>query len=63
MLHYNFQVSQRLTSDPKTTPQQCNKEIDNTANRAGYNNANEILPLSGEGEKTYKFADTVQHKT
>ena len=25
----NFQVSQRLTSDLTTTPQQCNKEIDN----------------------------------
>ena len=29
-----FQVSQRLTSDPTTTPQQCTKEIDKSANRA-----------------------------
>ena len=32
MLDVCFQVSQRLTSDPTTTPQ--HKEIDNAANRA-----------------------------
>ena len=34
MLDVCFQVSQRLTSDPTTTPQQSHKEIDNAANRA-----------------------------
>ena len=29
-----FQVSERLTSDPTTTPLQCHREIDNAANRA-----------------------------
>ena len=34
MLDVCFQVSQRLTRHPTTTPQQCHKEIDNAANRA-----------------------------
>ena len=34
MLDDCFQVSQRLTSDPATTHQQCHREIDNAANRA-----------------------------
>ena len=34
MLDVCLQVSQQLTSDPTTTPQQCHKEIDNAANRA-----------------------------
>ena len=33
MLDVWFQDSQRLTSDPTTTPQQCHKEIDNAAMR------------------------------
>ena len=36
MLDDKFQVSQRLTSDPTTTPQQCTTEIDNSANRADW---------------------------
>ena len=42
VLHDCFQVSQRLTSDPKTTPQQCLKEIDNAANRADHRSARHV---------------------
>ena len=34
MLDDHFQISQRLTSDLASTPKQCNKEMDNSANRA-----------------------------
>ena len=33
MLDDCFQASQRLNSDPTTTPQQCHQEIDNAADR------------------------------
>ena len=39
---HNFQVSQRLTSDLTTTPQQCDKEIDNSANRADQQSARHV---------------------
>ena len=42
MLDDCFQVSQRLTSDPTTTPQQCHKEIDNAANRADQRSARHV---------------------
>ena len=42
MLDDNLQVSQRLASDFTTTPQQCNKEIDNSANRAGQHSARHV---------------------
>ena len=44
MLDDCFQVSQRLTSDPTTTPQQCHKEIDNAANRADQRSARHTCP-------------------
>ena len=74
MLDVCFQVSQRLTSDLTTTPQQCHKEIDNAANRADqrsarhvrgwltYNNAKNTS-LERQEEKTHKIEETVQHKT
>ena len=43
MLDDNFQVSQRPTSDLTTTPQQCDKEIDNYANRADQQSASSGL--------------------
>ena len=72
MLDDNFQVSQRLTSDPTTTPQQCTKEIDNSPNRADLTisetcpqlatTQNEIPPLRGERKKdtqhTQKLCNT-----
>ena len=42
MLDDCFQVSQRLTSDPTTTPQQCHKEIGNAANRADQRSAKHV---------------------
>ena len=73
MLDDCFQVSQRLTSDPTTTPQQCHKEIDNAANRADQRSARhvrsylqecKIPPLERKkGKKTHNIAETVQHKT
>ena len=42
MLDDIFQVSQRPTSDLTTTPQQCDKEIDNTANRADQHSARHV---------------------
>ena len=38
----NFQVLQRLTSDLTPTPQQCDKEIDNSANRADQQSARHV---------------------
>ena len=66
MLDDNFPVSQRLTSDPTTTPQQCTKEIDNSATRADSTISetcpqlattmqNEIPPLRGAKEKAHKI--------
>ena len=37
-----FQVSQRLTCDPTTTPQLCHREIDNAANRADQRSARHV---------------------
>ena len=42
MLDCNFQVLQRLTSDLTPTPQQCDKEIDNSANRADQRSARHV---------------------
>ena len=42
MLDCNFQVWQRLTSDLTPTPQQCDKEIDNSANRADQQSARHV---------------------
>ena len=73
MLDDCFQVSQRLTSDPTTTPHQCHKEIDNAANRADQRSARHVrnwlqeckIPsLEKKKEKeTHNIAETVQHKT
>ena len=42
MLDDCFQVSQRLTSDPTTTPQQCHNEFDNAANQADQRSARRV---------------------
>ena len=65
-----FQVSQRLTSDPTTTPQQCHREIDNAANRADQQSARHVrqeckIPSleRKQRKKTHNIAETVQLKT
>ena len=42
MLDDHFQVLQRLTSDLTPTPQQCDKEIDNTTNRVDQRSARHV---------------------
>ena len=42
MLDDCFQGSQRLTSDPTTTPRQCHKEVDNAANRTDQRSARHV---------------------